>query len=299
MKILLTGPRGQVGWELERALLPLGEVVALERDRLDLADPDAIARRCGEIRPRVIVNAAAYTAVDKAEAEKELAFRINASAPGVLAEQAKKIGALLVHFSTDYVFDGTLERPYLETDSPAPVNVYGASKLAGERAIEASGATFLILRTSWVYAARGTNFLRTILRLARERDVLSVVSDQVGAPTAARLVADTTAQAIPAALRQGAVGTFHLSCRGSTSWHGFATRIVEQARALGFGGLRVASVVPIPSSEYRTAAARPKNSRLDCAKLEASFDMSLPRWECSADLVLGELLEGRSIGDAM
>ena len=290
MRILLTGRNGQVGWELARVLPALGDLIATDRSTLDLTNRDQLRRTVREARPDVIVNAAAYTAVDKAEAEKELAFRINASAPGVLAEQAKKIGALLVHFSTDYVFDGTLERPYLETDSPAPVNVYGSSKLAGERAIEASGAAFLILRTSWVYAARGTNFLRTILRLARERDVLSVVSDQVGAPTAARLVADTTAQAIPAALRQGVVGTFHLSCRGSTSWHGFATRIVEQARALGFGGLRVASVVPIPSSEYRTAAARPKNSRLDCAKLEASFDMSLPRWECSADLVLGELL---------
>lgn len=296
MKILLTGPHGQVGRELERALLPLGEVVALERDRLDLADPDAIARRCGEIRPRVIVNAAAYTAVDKAEAEKELAFRINAAAPGVLAGEAKRIGALLVHFSTDYVFDGTLARPYLETDPPAPVNAYGASKLAGERAIEASGAAFLVLRTSWVYAARGTNFLRTILRLAHEREVLSVVNDQVGAPTSARLVADTTAQAIPAALRQGILGTFHLSCRGSTSWHGFASRIVEQARALGVDGLRAASIVPIPSSEYRTAAARPKNSQLDCGKLEAAFGLRLPDWERCSDLVLREIVEAGSIG---
>jgi len=295
VKILLTGPHGQVGWELERALLPLGEVVALERERLNLADPDAIAQRCGEIHPRVIVNAAAYTAVDKAEAEKELAFRINAAAPGVLAEQAKRIGALLVHFSTDYVFDGTLERPYLETDSAAPVNAYGASKLAGERAIEASGAAFLILRTSWVYAARGTNFLRTILRLAREREVLRVVSDQTGAPTSARHIADATAQAIPAALQQDIRGTFHLSCRGSTSWHGFASRIVEQASALGLDGLRARSIVPIPSSEYRSAAARPRNSRLDCGKLEATFGMRLPGWERCADLVLREIVEAGSI----
>jgi dTDP-4-dehydrorhamnose reductase len=292
VRILLTGPRGQIGWELERALLPLGEACALARDRLDLADPDAIAQRCGEIRPRVIVNAAAYTAVDKAETEKELAFQINATAPGVLAAQAKRIGALLVHFSTDYVFDGTLERPYLEDDAAVPVNAYGASKLAGEQAIEASGGDFLILRTSWVYAGRGTNFLRTILRLAREREVLSVVSDQVGAPTSARLIAEATAQAIPATLRQGIRGTFHLSCRGSTSWHGFASRIVEQARALGFGGLRAASIVPISSSEYRTAAARPKNSRLECGKLEAAFGMRLPGWEPCADLVLRGIVEG-------
>ena len=288
MKILLTGPTGQVGWELERALLHLGEVVALDRNQLDLANPDDITRHCSQILPRIIVNAAAYTAVDKAEAQKELAFRINATAPGILAEQAKKIGALLVHFSTDYVFDGNLDRPYREDDPTAPLNVYGASKLAGERALEASGASFLVLRTSWVYASRGANFLRTILRLAAERDVLRVVSDQIGAPTAARLVAEVTAHAIPAALREGVRGTFHLSCRGATSWHGFACHIVHEARARG-GNLRVGAIEPIPSSEYRTAAARPKNSRLDCGKLEATFGVCMPDWKRCADLVLREL----------
>jgi dTDP-4-dehydrorhamnose reductase len=268
LRILLTGRNGQVGWELERKLAPLGEVIATDRATLDLADPDAIRRVVREAKPQIIVNAAAYTAVDKAESEPELAMRINGSAPGILAEEAKRLGALLVHYSTDYVFDGEKATPYVEDDPPNPINVYGRSKLEGERAIQASGCKHLILRTSWVYGARGRNFLLTILRLAKEKSPLRIVDDQVGAPTSSGALARATAQA----LRPGAHGLYHLSAAGAVSWCGFARAILARA------GIDTA-VVAIRSEDYPTAARRPRNSLLDCSRLRARLGVALAPWE--------------------
>lgn len=277
MTILLTGAGGQVGYELERSLQPLGEVVAVGRAQMDLADLDQVRQVVRAVRPRLIVNAAAYTAVDRAEGERALAHRINAEAPAVMAAEARVLGAALVHFSSDYVFDGGKPGPYVESDAPHPVNVYGHSKLAGERAIAASGAAHLILRTSWVYGMRGNNFLLTMLKLARERDELRVVDDQHGAPTWSRTIADTTAMILNQARTGGNAwwdvngGLYHLSCQGQTSWHGFAQAIVNAA------GLEC-RVLPIGSADYPAAAPRPANSLLDCARLTERF-CPIPAWD--------------------
>jgi len=279
-KILLTGSRGQVGWELARSLSTLGEIVALDSDRLDLTDIDAIRRTVAEIKPRIIVNPAAHTAVDKAESEPQLAHAINAAAPAILAEEAEKIGALLVHYSTDYVFDGSGDAAWLEDAAKGPLNVYGASKLAGEQAIQANCQRHLIFRTSWVYGARGANFLLTMRRLMRERPELKIVADQIGAPTWCRSLADATAQILAqvGAASRGADkpqpwGVYHMTNAGETSWHGFAAAIQAFDAAEN-----IASLLPIPSSEYPTPARRPLNSRLDNEKLARVFGIRLPDW---------------------
>jgi dTDP-4-dehydrorhamnose reductase len=277
LRILLTGPTGQVGSALLDTLPALGEVVPLDRTELDLASPDSIRDAVRRLRPELIVNAAAYTAVDQAEKEEALAHRINAEGPAVLAEEAAKLGALLVYFSTDYVFDGEKPSPYLETDETNPLNAYGRSKLAGERAIQASGCRHLIFRTSWVYAAGGKNFMLTMLRLAREGKPLRVVDDQRGAPTSSRMIARAAAAAL-AKLRDQS-GLYHMTAVGSTTWHGFACAIFEQA------GLDV-ELTPIASSAYPTPARRPRNSVLDNGRL-AGHGIRLPSWDEGLRDVLG------------
>jgi dTDP-4-dehydrorhamnose reductase len=274
LKILLTGATGQVGWELRKTLAPLGEVKGLDRFGLDLADTPPLIATVRALQPEVIVNAAAYTAVDKAETERDLAFAVNATAPRVLAEEAKRIGALLVHYSTDYVFDGGKADPYVEEDATRPINAYGASKLAGEQAIQASGCRHLILRTSWVYGPRGKNFYLTMLRLAKERSELKVVDDQRGVPTSSLEIARATATL----LDKGAQGLYHMTAAGETSWCGFARAILERA------GIAT-PVVPIRTQDYPTPAARPPNSRLDCSKLRAAHGVSLAPWERALDEV--------------
>ncbi len=288
MRILLTGSRGQVGWELARTLSTLGEVVALDADGLDLTDADAIRRVVGEVRPGIIVNPAAHTAVDKAESEPDLARAINATAPGILAEEAEKLGALLVHYSTDYVFDGGGKAPRQEDDPTGPLNVYGATKLEGENAIRAGCRRHLIFRTSWVYGARGANFLLTMRRLMGERPELKIVDDQIGAPTWCRHLAEATAQILAQAgsPARGADkpepwGVYHITNGGETSWHGFAAAI--QAMDAPEKPARLAA---IPSSEYPTPARRPLNSRLDNAKLERVFGLRLPDWREALRLCL-------------
>ncbi len=279
-KILLTGSRGQVGWELARSLSTLGEVVALDSSQLDLTDADAIRRVVAEIKPSIIVNPAAHTAVDKAESEAERAYALNATAPGVLAEEAEKLGALLVHYSTDYVFDGSGEQARIETDASGPLNVYGASKLAGEQAIQANCSRHLIFRTSWVYGARGANFLLTMRRLMRERPELKIVADQIGAPTWCRSLADATAQVI-AQLGSPAIGAdkpapwgvYHMTNAGETSWHGFARAILDLDDPDS-----ATRLLPIPSIDYPTPAKRPFNSRLNNDKLARVFGVRLPDW---------------------
>ncbi len=301
MRLLVTGATGQVGWELSRNLMPLGEVIAVSRTRCDFSRPETLPALISETRPDAIVNAAAYTAVDKAEEEEALAMTVNATAVGVLAEEARRVNALLIHYSTDYVFDGAKSGSYTENDTPNPINAYGRSKLAGELAIGQVGCDHLILRTSWVYAARGHNFLKTILRLAAEREELKIVADQSGAPTSARLIADATA-AILARLsgRQSwrvMGGTYHLSAGGETSWHGFATAIVAAARAAQpASALKVQRVLPITTADYPLPARRPRNSRLDCTRLYSTFGLHLPDWRAPFTLTLAELLEhqGRS-----
>jgi dTDP-4-dehydrorhamnose reductase len=287
-KILLTGSRGQVGWELARSLSTLGEVVALDSSQLDLTDADAIRRVVAEIQPRIIVNPAAHTAVDKAESEAERAYALNATAPGILAEEAEKLGALLVHYSTDYVFDGSGEQARIETDATGPLNVYGASKLAGEQAILANCRKHLIFRTSWVYGARGANFLLTMRRLMRERPELKIVADQIGAPTWCRNLADATAQVI-AQVNSNFVGAdkpqpwggYHMTNAGETSWHGFAQAILELDDPES-----ATRLLPIPSSDYPTPARRPLNSRLNNDKLARVFGVRLPDWRLALRLCM-------------
>ena len=287
MKILLTGRNGQVGWELERALAPLGEVVATDRSTLDLADPDAIRRVVREAKPDIIVNAAAYTAVDKAESEPELAMRINGFAPGVLAEEAKRLGALLVHYSTDYVFDGEKTTPYVEEDEPNPINVYGRTKLEGERAIQASGCRHLILRTSWVYGARGKNFLLTILRLAGERQELSVIDDQVGAPTTSGMISVATLSVLPRILKDApAQSLYHMSASGVTSWFEFAREILTRT---GFRN----RVIPISFRQFSAAAPRPSNSVLNNGLIIGHLGIRLAAWIDGLQSVLEELRANR------
>lgn len=295
MRILLLGKDGQVGWELQRALALLGELRACGRGDADFADPESLRPLVRESAPDVIVNAAAYTAVDKAEGDAATAHAVNAAAPGVLAEEAAARGAWLVHYSTDYVFDGTKDGAWVETDTARPLSVYGRSKYEGEERIRASGAQHLILRTSWVFAARGGNFAKTMLRLAKERDCLDVVADQHGAPTGAELVADATALALHriAALGQdarGLSGTYHLAAAGDTTWHGYAQHVLAQARAHG-AVLKPGpeAVRAIASSAFPTPAARPANSRLDCGKFRTQFGVALPDWRHHVDRMIAEL----------
>ncbi len=297
MKILLLGKNGQVGWELQRSLAPLGELVALDSQALafcgDLTNLEGLAQTIRDIAPDVIVNAAAHTAVDKAESEPELARTINTLASGVLASEAKRIGAWFIHYSTDYVFDGTGDAPRLETDSTGPLSVYGKTKLEGEEAIRASGCKHLIFRTSWVYAARGGNFAKTMLKLAQERDSLKVINDQIGAPTGADLLADVTAHAIRTALQHPDVsGLYHLVASGQTSWYGYANFVIEFARQAGID-IKVApeAIQPVSSSDFATAAKRPMNSRLNTVKLRNTFDLNLPDWQSGVTRMLTETLK--------
>ncbi len=294
--MLLFGRTGQVGFELERALAPLGEVTALERSQADLAWPETLRPLVREQRPACIVNAAAYTAVDQAEQEEALALRINGEAPGVLAEEARRVGALLVHYSTDYVFDGAKAGAYAEDDPPAPINAYGRTKLAGERAIQAAGGAHLIFRTSWVYGARGRNFYLTMRGLFRERPELKIVDDQVGAPTSSRAIAEATAQVLaqllgprPAHAPGAASGLYHMTAAGATSWYGFAREILAlQPPAAGAPGAPGPRLVPIPTRDYPTPARRPLNSRLDTAKLRRTFGVTLADWKVALAQVAQE-----------
>jgi dTDP-4-dehydrorhamnose reductase len=296
MKILLLGCDGQVGWELQRSLQPLGEVVALDfrstDHAADFSQPAALAATVAAVRPDLIVNAAAHTAVDKAESEPALAQAINADSPGVLARSAAATGAWLVHYSTDYVFDGSGSEPRDEEAATGPLSVYGRTKLDGEMQIRASGCRHLILRTSWVYAARGGNFARTMLRLAASRTELNVIDDQIGAPTGADLLADLTALMVRAARAQpGLAGTYNAVAAGATSWHGYARFVIESARARGVAlTLPAAALLPIPTSAYPTPAPRPLNSRLDTHKLRERFDVHLPLWESGVRRMLDEIL---------
>jgi dTDP-4-dehydrorhamnose reductase len=296
MKVLLLGKTGQVGWELQRSLAPLGELVALDSRstefHADFRDPGRVAQTVLALRPDVVVNAAAHTAVDKAESEPELARTLNATAPGAIAQAAQQVGALMVHYSTDYVFDGSGERPWQEDDATAPLSVYGRTKLEGEQLIAAHCPKHLVFRTSWVYAARGGNFAKTMLRLAKERERLTVIDDQFGAPTGAELLADVTAHSIRDTLRDPAkAGLYHLAAGGETTWHGYARFVLEQAEAAGVA-LKAgpAMVDAVPTSAFPTPATRPHNSRLSTLKLRSTFGLSLPSWQTGVARMLHETL---------
>jgi dTDP-4-dehydrorhamnose reductase len=305
LNMLLLGCGGQVGWELQRALAPLGRVQALDFNTpgpaearelvADFAKPEQVAELVRRVRPDVIVNAAAHTAVDKAESEPDLARLINATTPGLVAQVAAELGALMVHYSTDYVFDGSGSAPRDEAAPTGPLSVYGQTKLEGEQAIQASGCRHVIFRTSWVYAARGGNFAKTMLRLAAERDALKVISDQVGAPTGADLLADVTAHAVRTVTTapdggQDLLGLYHLVAAGETNWHAYATHVIEWARAQGLP-IKVApgAIEAIPTTAYPTPATRPLNSRLNTAKLQAAFGLTLPHWQQGVTRMLTEI----------
>ena len=296
MNILLFGKGGQVGWELQRSLAVLGHVTALDHDSTDhcgdFANPEGIAATVRALKPDVIVNAAAHTAVDKAESEPELARLLNATTPGVLAREAAALGAWLVHYSTDYVFDGSGTRPWVETDTPAPLSVYGRTKLEGEQLVQQSGAKHLILRTSWVYAARGGNFAKTMLRLAQERERLTVIDDQWGAPTGAELLADVTAHAIRhLQQRPQDAGLYHLVAGGEVTWNGYAKFVIEHASKAHSAIKMVAKeVAPVPTSAFPTPAVRPHNSRLNTSKLQTTFGLTLPHWQTGVERMLTEIL---------
>jgi dTDP-4-dehydrorhamnose reductase len=290
VKILLTGKDGQVGWELRRSLSILGQVSALGREALDLSNADSIRGVLRDIRPHLIVNAAAYTAVDRAESEEALAYAVNGIAPGILAEEARTLGAGLVHYSTDYVFDGGNASPYVEDDATGPLNAYGRTKLAGENAVKAVGGRYFILRTSWVYGPRGRNFMRTIQRSAREREELRIVDDQIGAPTTSRVVADATAHLVGRVqgLRaEWPIGVYHLACRGETTWFGFARRILQLTRDRS--GEPTPRLTAIRTEHCQTPARRPANSRLDVSCLERAFGLELPDWEVALSLCIEDL----------
>jgi dTDP-4-dehydrorhamnose reductase len=294
--VLITGSNGQVGFELQRSFAPLGRVIALDRNTCDLSDLDALRRVVREYRPDVIINPAAYTAVDRAESEPELAHVVNGVAPGVLAEEARALGSLFIHYSTDYVFSGELEAPYTEADPVGPRSVYGKSKLAGEQAVAAVGASALVLRTSWVAGAHGSNFAKTMLRLARERETFNVVADQFGAPTTASLIADVTAQIVArfwlhADRASFPVGLYHLAASGETSWHLYAREVLSYAAQHG-AVLKADSerVLPIPANDYPLPAPRPSNSRLDTARLRGTFGIHLPDWKQGIRHLLDDIL---------
>ena len=296
MKVLLFGKGGQVGWELQRSLQPLGELVALDFDSQDLcgdfSNLEGLAQTVAQVRPDVVVNAAAHTAVDKAESEPALARILNALAPGALAQAAHQVGACLVHYSTDYVFDGSGSTPWREDDAKAPLSVYGRTKLEGEQLIAAHCPNHLIFRTSWVYAARGGNFAKTMLKLAQERDQLTVIDDQIGAPTGADLLADVTAHALRQTLENPALaGLYHLVAQGETSWHGYAKHVLAQARSAGVV-IKVGAdaVKPVPTTDFPTPARRPLNSRLDTGKLQQAFGLRLPPWQQGVNRMLTEIL---------
>ena len=297
MKILLLGKNGQVGWELQRSLAPLGELIALDRHGAnglcgDLGDLPGIAATVRAVQPQVIVNAAAYTAVDKAESERDLAQRLNAEAPAVLAREAAACGALLLHYSTDYVFDGSGDQPWREDDATGPLSVYGDTKHQGEQAIVGSGCAHLILRTSWVYAARGGNFAKTMLRLAQERERLTVIDDQWGAPTGAELIADVSAHAIVQTRQQpDKAGIYHLAAAGHTTWFAYAKHVLAQARqAQPAIKIKATEVASITTADYPTPARRPLNSRLDTRKLQSTFGLTLPTWQHGVNRMLTEIL---------
>lgn len=296
MKILLFGRNGQLGWELQRSLAPLGEVIALDRSANaplagDLREPEAVAATIRAVKPQVVVNAAAYTAVDKAESEPELAHTVNAQAPAAMAAAASEVGAWFVHYSTDYVFDGSGTRAWTETDPTGPLSVYGASKLEGEGLVGQYCQQHLIFRTSWVFAARGGNFAKTMLRLARDRDQLTVVNDQWGSPTGADLLADVTAQTLRSAMVTPALaGLYHAVARGETTWHGYAQYVLQSAQALGLVlKANASAVTAVPSASFPTAAQRPHNSRLDTGKLERAFGLKMPPWQAGVDRMLAEI----------
>jgi dTDP-4-dehydrorhamnose reductase len=286
-RILLIGKVGQVGWELRRTLAPMARLVCVDFPEIDLCSGDSIRKWLAEARPQIVINAAAYTAVDKAETEPEKAMQINGIAPGILAEEARQCGALMVHYSTDYIFDGTKTQPYLETDTPNPLGAYGRSKLAGDEAVRAAGGAHLIFRLCWVYGARGQNFMLTMMRLAREREKLRVVGDQVGCPTWSRLIAETTSLALKHTLvardLEAFTGTYHLASAGTTSWHRFASAIIGLMPA---EARKCSQVEAIPTSAYPTPAKRPAYSVLGCDKLERTFGLRLPPWEESLKQVL-------------
>ncbi|MFS4551544.1 dTDP-4-dehydrorhamnose reductase [Comamonas resistens] len=293
MKLLLLGKNGQVGWELQRSLAPLGEVIALDRQTGgDISDLSVLANTIRRIRPDVIVNAAAHTAVDKAESEPDLALRLNAEAPEVMALEAKSLGALLVHYSTDYVFDGSGSAARKESDATGPLSVYGRTKLEGEQRIAATHCRHLIFRTSWVYAARGGNFAKTMLRLAQEREALSVINDQWGAPTGADLIADVTAHAVRhMSAHEGDGGLYHLVAAGETNWHAYASHVIERAQSLRPDlDWKVQSIAAVPTTAFPTPAARPLNSRLDTQKLQAAMQLHLPAWQQGVERMLREIL---------
>jgi len=300
MKILLFGRGGQVGWELQRSLAPLGELVALNHDSTnhcgDFSNLTGLAETVRAVRPNLIVNAAAHTAVDKAESEPELVRTLNALAPEVLALEAAKLGAWLVHYSTDYVFDGSGDTPWVETDTPGPLSVYGATKLEGEQRIAAANPRHLIFRTSWVYAARGGNFAKTMLRLAQERDKLTVINDQFGAPTGADLLADVTAHAIRQVIQNTGnpahlAGIYHLVASGTTTWFDYAKHVLSQAQRVQPAiNIKATQVSPVPTSAFPTPAKRPHNSRLNTAKLQTTFGLTLPPWQAGVNRMLAEIL---------
>lgn len=291
MKVLVIGKNGQVGWELNRVLLPLGDVTAIDRTRVDISDLARLQSYLQKSEFDVLVNAAAYTAVDQAETQQDMAFLLNAQAIGVLAEQAEKNNALLVHYSTDYVFDGSKEDAYLETDQTCPINIYGESKLAGEQALQACGCDYLVFRTSWVYSKRGNNFLLSMLRLAAQREELNIVADQYGAPTWARLIADVTAHAIRQSMQERQQRRFksdlyHLTSTGYVSWHGFAEAIINHAREQDTTSILAKTINPITTEEYPVPAKRPLNSRLSSAKLQQHFGLQLPDWQTALALCM-------------
>ena len=293
-KILVFGRVGQVGWELRHKLACLGQVSSVDFPEIDFSKPDTIREAVRAAAPTVIVNAAAYTAVDKAEASPEPAWAINAAGPGVIAEEAKRLGALMVHYSTDYVYDGSKQAPWVETDTPNPLNVYGKSKLAGDEAIAAVGGDYLILRTSWVYGARGANFLLTMLRLAKERPELRIVDDQTGSPTTSECIAQATADILaqvttPGGGLAGRSGVYHLTSSGATTWFGFAKEFLSKQAGCP-------KLTPIPASEYPVPAMRPVNSVLSCDRIRDTFGVRMPSWELALDLVLETLAEGAAIG---
>ena len=296
MKILLLGKGGQVGWELQRSLSVLGQVTALDFDSQehcgDFANPEGVRDTVRQLRPQVIVNAAAHTAVDKAESEPDFARTLNATTPGAVAQAAQELGALMVHYSTDYVFDGSGDQPWVETDATGPLSVYGRTKLEGEQLVAQHCARHLVFRTSWVYAARGGNFAKTMLRLAKERERLTVINDQFGAPTGAELLADVTAHAIRATLADaGKSGLYHLVAGGETTWHGYARFVLEQAAAAGVALKAPPEAVDaVPTSAFPTPATRPHNSRLNTQKLQSTFGLTLPHWQAGVARMLRETL---------